>query len=395
MRSFPILLILFAAPSVSADQKRLVVPILEATSPADHPTRSIFGRDGWRPEQLGRVIVRLVAEKPFEFGGMDLDNCGTAELEYWFFAGGKHLTPSVAQQPVRTDDLVIVLTGVDDLCLSNARILDGGRSPYQLVFSDRVAGQVRASSTLAPEHGFHPMRLFDDDLAHAWSTNGRALNERLDFELEEETTIDGLLIWSGYHRSEKQFRANARPKVLTLSSEGQADMRLELEDTLAGQTITLPKPWTGKRFSLTTTEVTRGTKANNLMLSELRFVSSERILTLDSRAFDAEVAQALRASFQTAKLHGALDHPLRSKSLTLFLWSDGGMVAATRSHLVHGSITVKKADANKLVLQIVGTVRDQRVPGRNEAFTGQVTLGKRSRSTMLPSWSVTMAVVSQ
>jgi len=374
MRSLSILLILFAAPIASADQKRLVVPILEATSPANVPPQNIFSRTGWRPDQLGRVIVRLIPQEPFDFGGMEMDNCSSAELKYWFFAGGKHLTPSVALKPVHTPDVVLVLTGIEDLCISDGRILDAERKPYEVVFSTPIAGRVSSSSTKAPEYSFHPMRMFDHRLAHAWSSKGRALRERLDFELDEETTIDGLLIWSGFQRSEETFRANARPKVLTLSSEGKPDVRIELSDTLAGQTIALPQPFTGKRFSLTATEVTRGTKHNDLLISELRFISGDDILTLDPRAFDDEVVQQLRASFQTARLQHSLDHPLQGKGVTLFLWSSGAVVAATGTHLVHGSFAVKKADGKKLVLQIVGAVRDQRIPGQSKLFTANVTL---------------------
>ena len=143
---------------------------------------------------------------------------------------------------------------------------------------------VTASSVLSPATAYSPDNFFDSQLDTAWSTNGKetdGINESVTITFDKSEEIGGIIIWNGYQRSEAHFKANGRAKKLDVN--GQI---AQVNDAQGLQTILLPQKINSDKITITVKEIFKGEKYNDVLISELRFVTpgGQIVLPQDKRA---------------------------------------------------------------------------------------------------------------
>ncbi|GHG96979.1 hypothetical protein [Comamonas sp. JC664] len=133
------------------------------------------------------------------------------------------------------------------------------------------------------EQNYLPLYVADDDPATAWveGAKGRGEGEALEWwgpELSRAKTYR-LFIRNGFQKSEKLFRANARPRKVKLEPLVQGEtgaqvtgttLETELKDVLGWQEVRLPVPNKVHGVRLTLVSTYPGTAYDDTCLSDLR-----------------------------------------------------------------------------------------------------------------------------
>lgn len=134
---------------------------------------------------------------------------------------------------------------------------------------------VGASSTLAQKDIIHyPKRTVDNDLSTAWSegVDGPGLGETIDFGFDTFFDISSIKIWNGYHKSERLYFANNRPKrILVEVSSSEDSFTIELQDIMEPQIINLPKPISTNHVSFTIEDVYYGNSFDDTCITDVKF----------------------------------------------------------------------------------------------------------------------------
>ena len=137
---------------------------------------------------------------------------------------------------------------------------------------------VTASSVLTPEIAYSPENLFNSQLDMAWSTNGKetdGINQNVTVTFDNREEIGGIIIWNGYQRSDAHYKANGRIKKLGVNGQ-----TVQVNDAQGFQTILLPKKINTDKVTLTIEEIFKGEKYNDVLMSELRFLTAEGQIVL-------------------------------------------------------------------------------------------------------------------
>ncbi len=134
---------------------------------------------------------------------------------------------------------------------------------------------VGASSTLPQKDIIHyPKRTIDDDLSTAWSegVDGSGIGESIDFGFDTFFNVSSITIWNGYHKSEKLYYANNRPKRIRVDvSNSEESFEIELRDIMEPQTIELPNPISTNHVSFTIEDVYYGNSFDDTCITEVKF----------------------------------------------------------------------------------------------------------------------------
>ncbi len=203
----------------------------------------------------------------------------------------------------------------------------------ELPLSPKAA--VAASSVLKPEIAYSPEKLFDSQLDMAWSTNGKdtdGIGQSITVTFDSKKEIGGIIIWNGYQRSEAHYNANSRVKQLDIN--GQI---VHVKDEKTPQTILFTKPVTSDKITLTIKDIYKSSKYKDVLISELRFITSDGkiILPQAKTAFEPlSKTDILKKDVTYANLIYAVDlifpgpsyHLVRGISDTLRLRSNGSFV---------------------------------------------------------------------
>src|SRR5207302_6829378 len=106
-----------------------------------------------------------------------------------------------------------------DLCIAKIRLLDRNSKALE-VKTPRVAeGTAIATSTLDPALSYDVMNLFDSRFEYAWASNKQATGVNIKFSFANEETIEKIMIWNGYQRSDVHCQANSRVKTMQLEGD--------------------------------------------------------------------------------------------------------------------------------------------------------------------------------
>ncbi|MCP3168730.1 NADase-type glycan-binding domain-containing protein [Myxococcus qinghaiensis] len=148
--------------------------------------------------------------------------------------------------------------------------------------------RVTASSFL--ENGWNkhaqnylPLYVADDDPATAWveGAKGTGVGEAIEWWGPELTRAKAFRVFlrNGYQKTEKLYRANARPKAVKLEPLGQGEtgpqttgtaVEVELKDVLGWQEVRLPVPAKVQGVRLTLVSTYPGASYDDTCLSDLR-----------------------------------------------------------------------------------------------------------------------------
>ena len=145
---------------------------------------------------------------------------------------------------------------------------DISMAPITLRLPAGVPATVSATSVLEPAFAYDASHLFDSQLDMAWSTNGKAsrgTGESATISFDKPQTVGGLMLWNGYQRSDTHYKANGRVKRLRVN-----DQEVSVKDAQGAQIITLPKPITTDKLTLTITDIYPGGSYKDVLISELR-----------------------------------------------------------------------------------------------------------------------------
>lgn len=276
------------------------------------------------------------------------------------------------------------------VCLEDFQLFSKGQ-PVYFVTPARVAGSVKASSTLSPNAAYEAMNLFDSRMEYAWSSDDVTENVSLDFHFDESHSITGLRLWNGYQRSAVHCWKNARPmdvRFEVLNGEGSAEA--VLVDKLGHQ------EWdfggdrlTGTDFRLTITKAYPGKSYQDMVISELRFIGEAGDFLIDPNARIAEKAAENKAQFQQAGLGHLLNASLQGEieqgakpdtkgvdrmdaGLVLRLRSDGSFyfnanvfemdynseLETTQQSFGLGNYHVKSVSQDSVTLRLFGLLRE-------------------------------------
>jgi hypothetical protein len=121
---------------------------------------------------------------------------------------------------------------------------------------------------------YHVSNLFDNDPATAWVEGvENAVGEWIEITLEKDVqTIKGFQIMNGHNKSEDLFHQNSRVKTLeVLMSDGTSQI-FAIEDKMGMQEFTFQSPKNVDWVRFVIKEEIKGTKYNDLCISELKLV---------------------------------------------------------------------------------------------------------------------------
>lgn len=197
-------------------------------------------------------------------------------------------------------------------CLTEVSFFANGKA-VAVAAPRTLEAVAKASSVLAPADAYHPGYLFDGRLDFGWveGAKGVGVGESMTLTFAAPVTVTALELWNGYQRSNDHFQKNARVKTLAVSLDGAAPVELAVKDAQGSQKLALPKPTTVKTLTLTVKDAYRGTKYEDLVLSELRVwdeLGPRAIATTDL----AERAAALKAEVAKTALAPLIDQNFRS-----------------------------------------------------------------------------------
>ncbi len=130
---------------------------------------------------------------------------------------------------------------------------------------------IRSSEPLPPAGGidYDAAKLTDRDIRTAWCVKGGSASPAWFFLRFEKPTPLPVLGWfGGYQKSDRVFRANARPRTVAAYADGRPLGRFALDDRTGLQRLELPvKP--AREYSFTIEAAYPGAKYDDLCLTEV------------------------------------------------------------------------------------------------------------------------------
>ncbi len=146
-------------------------------------------------------------------------------------------------------------------------------------FATHANYMVKASSTLASDgelkYGVENLKTWWDDACWAEGIKGNGVGEWLEFSVEVPRPLHSMMIYSGYYKQDddtRLFKANARPKAMTVSLNGEYEFKAMLDDRMEGQMIPVTayaKPV--KTVRLTFDEIYPGSQYEDMCVSAVLF----------------------------------------------------------------------------------------------------------------------------
>jgi hypothetical protein len=258
--------------------------------------------------------------------------------------------------------------------IQQLQLFDAKGQALRLVAPSRVAGDVRASSTLSPESAYGVKNLFDARKEFVW-VEGNAANDgkgvSLEFNFNQKVTITALQMRNGYQRSDEHFGANARLKDFSFGTKGAATLPYALKDQQDPQKITLQTPLEGQSFQLTIESAFPGKKYKDLAISELVFFNGDEAFVPAVGASEnpgaAKMGNTPLNALLDRRIANQIDMPDVKVKQSLILRSDGTFVlyrtekwidGADSEQLADGNWEFLSGDANKAQVKIFGKMTD-------------------------------------
>lgn len=133
---------------------------------------------------------------------------------------------------------------------------------------------VSASSVLVEKARTHSAdRLVDGDLAAAWTegADGYGIGESVTVYFDDICEVKGFYIHAGYHKSEKLYWENARPRIIEIICGDESYGEYSLRDYFGEQEIVFDKPIQTSQMTILVKDVFTGTKYEDTVISEVYF----------------------------------------------------------------------------------------------------------------------------
>lgn len=199
------------------------------------------------------------------------------------------------------------------LGIRHIKLLDKEGKLYNLIPPKSINGVVQASSTLSPANAYHVGKLFDSRKELVWveGNKGSGVGESLSFILKENVTMSAIEIQNGYQRSEAHYKANARIKTLEFTDGKEQNHTFQLKDSPETQRLELPSIFSGNIFFLKIIDVYKGTKYQDLAVSELRLFYEEQayiIAVNDGEQYKKALLKEINATI----LAGVVDRTIKN-----------------------------------------------------------------------------------
>ena len=135
------------------------------------------------------------------------------------------------------------------------------------------AGAVRycVDSVLASQSGndYGPRNLFDGNPRTAWceGAGGTGAGQRIVLTISDGIPFDRLFIWNGYQKSAASFARNARPRIVSISTDGGPAVRYTLPDAMGRTQLRLNRTARGESVVITIRDVYPGTRYADMCIS--------------------------------------------------------------------------------------------------------------------------------
>src|SRR5437016_246571 len=324
--------ILLLAPVPSwAEPPAVTVSMVSANSIDKELPFLVLNGGAWRPE-LGAeyVKIHIFPDNETVLSGFEVESCRTPLTRFTvyinydealLYAGGKDTrryylnesTMTVTQsfdKPLPVRSLTFNFEKNVDLCIAKIRLLDRNSKALE-VKTPRVAeGTAIATSKLDPALSYDVMNLFDSRFEYAWASNKKATGVDLTFNFAQEETVEKIMIWNGYQRSDVHCQANSRVKTLRLTGDNSYETTITVADQMGSQVLDLPKRFKGRLLTLSVVEAYTGKTYEDLVISELRFYDGNRWFMLNPLASIHAVTAHNRNEFEKASLSHALNKQL-------------------------------------------------------------------------------------
>ena len=360
------LLVGFAALPAWAESKSVTVSMVSANSIDKELPFVVLTGGAWRPEPGAEYVkIHVFPDGEPVLSGIEVESCRTAleklhvyvnydeavlpsggepdgDSRYYYLHESHQTWRQAFDKPTRVRSLTFNFEKNADLCIAKIRLLSRNGSQLEVETPRVVGGTVRATSTLDPAPSYDVMNLFDSRFEYAWASNKRATGMDLAFNFTQEETVEKILIWNGYQRSDVHCQSNSRVKTLRVTGDGGYEATVSVADRMGSQILDLPKVFRGKSLTLSVVDAYRGKTYEDLVISELRFYDGKRWFLLNPVASLHVVVDRNRAEFEKAGLPHVLNKKLEEdydNGWDLRLRADGSLY-------IQGSERVKLKKAN-------------------------------------------------
>ncbi|MBN2682433.1 MAG: hypothetical protein JXR58_07980 [Bacteroidales bacterium] len=229
-------------------------------------------------------------------------------------------TPMQVQEPEGEEGFVEVFDKDYAVGISEIQIFDND-GQKQVKAPVMIKGNVSSTSVLEPEAAYHCSNLFDSkkDLVWVEGALGRGVDEQIFFTFSEEVSIDGIIVFNGYQRSDSHYKSNARVKSLEFFAKESPEEKeiSDISDMPEKQEITFSKPQVGKEFILSIKDIFSGEKYEDLAIAEIRFMSAGVPFIIYS-AYTEENIIATKGKIEGSILEKILDRNIRNNYIAQF-----------------------------------------------------------------------------
>ncbi|BDD12989.1 hypothetical protein FUAX_54210 (plasmid) [Fulvitalea axinellae] len=334
------------------------------------------GKTAWGGTSVKDKVLSLFIKAPSNFRTVIMDEEG---LEYSVFSES------------------------DFFAISEIRFYSNKNDQYDLRLPKIVDASLKASSSLSPEVAYGVSNLVDGIKENAWveAKKGLGVNEELGFSFDHDIKVNQIRIWNGYHRSEEHYRANARLASFMVEDETGKAQQFTFSKGDDIKTFQFEEPLQGKSFNLKILSAYRGTKYEDLVISEVQFLyqgvpyqiktTTEETRVKKNRALQNGIIKAvldrnLNMSKSSRKEKGGIER-LESSSRSILLRSNHTFVLYERETemfstedgldensneeiIADGSWELKNIADDKVTVRIFGKMFEPQT--RSDLYKGEV-----------------------
>ncbi|TGK19278.1 discoidin domain-containing protein [Leptospira fluminis] len=299
--------------------KKLPVSMITATSMESGLPFDILDGKKWRPEKGANFVkLHVYPDEAFLLSKIEIESCGEAFTDpitayINFDEYNQDLAPKGSSaivefpSPKNARSVTFNFHKNANLCVDKVSFYDEKGSKMKWKGPKIVEASVKASETAKPVLSYDVMNLFDSRYEYAWASDKKGAGVVLDFEFKDKQKIKSLKIWNGYQRSDSHCQTNGRLKTATLTGDDGSTNKIEVQDVMGPQTISLSKPFEGRKLRLTVDSIYGGKTYKGLIISELRFSDGEEWILPNPIEQVRKIAKENALQFAAANITNVLN----------------------------------------------------------------------------------------
>ncbi len=354
------------------------ISMIAATSIQSELPFAAYGLGQWKSEEDAEFVkLHAYFDDPITFQSIELVGCGAVfrddvdmfinfneTIESIETQGKKSIKHDMGRQ-ITARSVTLNFNKNKNICIENVRLFDKSGKLIDIRTPEIVEASVAASSTLEPEDSYSVMNMFDSRYEYAWSSNGKPDKVDLNFSFQDEVNITKLKVWNGYQRSDRHCIENTRARKMILTGDGDYQATIELKDTMGPQVIDLPKPFHGKKITMTISESYSGKSYQDLVISEMRFFNGENWFLVNPIAKIKSTSKQYHDKMSQSGVEAILNKRLQGMGWDMRFRSDGSFYmdgefdeADVYSYFIGlGNFEIKSVDKNSIRVKIYGLLR--------------------------------------